>query len=246
MFCRGCITRPDQCCVCQIPCRTIELRPETLPEDLKDYFVPAEKLLTKALKVAQFQRDKQDAFIAGQLEIKLQKYETKKKSIEKLKQHYESLDAAVKEERVLIRKLREQRKSPGMLTASPNSPLWLCNQKDSLWSIAQAKDGSPRTPRVPTVGVASRSRWSSLVSQHSNMSVGSSNKSGGSAGPMRRPTISPIATFKKPADLVHTAKAGIYEQAVRNIDRAMQLPREPVVKANRRGSDIERARNGMF
>lgn len=243
MFCRSCGIGPGQCSVCKAPCRTVEIRSETLPDDLKDYFVPAEKLLTKALKVAQFQQGKQDAFIAGLLELKLRKYETKKKSIEKLKKHYDSLNSTVKKERLLIRKLREKRKSPGTLTASPNSPLWICSQKDALWSIAQAKDGSPRTPQHPNSGVSSGSRWSALASQRCSMSQSSSSSSGGSIGSMRRPTV---ATFKKPADLVKTAKAGIYEQAVRNIDRAMQRPSESVLKANRRKSDIDRARNGKF
>lgn len=249
MFCRQCATSLGQCCVCQAPCRTVEIRPDALPGDLKDYFIPAEKLLTKALKVAQFQRDKQDAYILGQLEIKIQKYEAKKKLIAKLRKHYESLNAAVKEEQALIRKLREQRKSPGMLTASPNSPIVVrSHMGSSLRIAAQTNAASPGTPMSLSPGAGSGSRWSNLMSQGSSASQRSSvgRRSGGSSAPPRRPSVSPIATFKKPADLVSTAKAGIYEQTVRNIDRAMQRSRESVVRANRRGNDIERARNGRF
>lgn len=248
MFCRQCGTSLGQCCVCKVPCRTVEIRPDALPGDLKDYFVPAERLLTKALKVAQFQRDKLDTYIAGQLEIKLQKYETKKKNIEKLKQHYESLNSAVKEEQALIRKLREQRKSPSMLAVSPNSPMLPRGQVSSLRMSAHVRAASPTVPMSQSSGSHhSGSRWTPLMSQASNASQSSSvGRASGGGIPARRPSVSPIATFKKPADLVSTAKAGIYEQQVRNIDRAMKRSRESVVRANRRSNDIERARNGRF
>lgn len=197
----------------------------------------------KTLKVIKFQHEKQDGYIAGRIGI-LEKYEAKKKSIIKLKEHYDELNTSIKKEEDLIRKLREQRKSPGVLAASPASPVVLGKRIDT-----QHIKGTPGTPiaqQWQTVasqsGSGSQSRWNTLMTQSPTVTPHSSRGD----VPSRRPSVSPIESFRKPTDLVSAAKAGIYEQTVRNIDRAMRRSTDTVVKANRRGNDIERARNLLF
>lgn len=262
MFCRRCASSTTDCTVCKQPCRIIELQKNKMPEQLNDYFVPAADLLTKSIKVANFQLQKQDAFIAGKLGI-LEKYEGKKQKHVKLREHYEALKKAIEEEFVLIRKMRDQRRSPSILNASPSGSLFFQSQ-DSL-RVATLKKYTPtdqqgmkRNRHVGSesgssgIGTGSGGLRREMTNSQASYASGAkritpgSRGSQSSTGSAKEPSISPIETFKKPNDLVATARPGIYQQTVRNIHNAMRRSTAAVVKVNNRGSDIDRARNAFF
>ncbi|KAL1404647.1 hypothetical protein pipiens_005278 [Culex pipiens pipiens] len=109
MFCRRCSpTDRTRCAVCSLEARIIDLCEQTMPEPLKEYFDLDDDQLTKSYKVAQFQSEKMDKLIARKLPV-LAKYEEKKQTIRKLKEHSDSLKQAILQETTLIRKLQERR-----------------------------------------------------------------------------------------------------------------------------------------
>ncbi|XP_038121801.1 zip homologous protein 3-like [Culex quinquefasciatus] len=243
MVCRRCVTgSATACSVCQREARIIELNDATMPEQLKEYFDQSDQL-TKSYKVTQFQMEKMDKFIAGKVHL-LAKYEEKKKTMKKLKEHSDALKKAILEETALIRKLYERRKSPGGSRSTPSSS-------------TSAAGGSTESLRVATLErnmqklTVKRTRTPATSSSESDLASKSS-------GSKRTPVSSPDEVFKVPtyspslrrvpssAELPASTRDRIYQQQVRNMDKAMSLPVGPKLKVKNRGSDIERARNMHF
>ncbi|XP_058817357.1 zip homologous protein 2-like [Topomyia yanbarensis] len=267
LFCRRCANSVTNCSLCKQPCRIIELRQDKLPEPLKDYFASGTDLLAKAVKVISFHLDKQDAFIANKIGL-LEKYEAKKLKFQKLKEHYESLKKAIDEEVAIMRRMRQQRKSPGILNISPAGPVYVRSQPDSLRvstlkkvtptsTLKRSRASGSNSSTSSDLGSGGGTRFDPSNSQVSNVSSSKrftpTSKSGSYQSPKlagsareRKPLVSPIETFKKPTDLATTARAGIYREAIRNINDAMKRLNQPVLKVSNRGSDIERARNVLF
>ncbi|XP_058448763.1 zip homologous protein 2-like [Malaya genurostris] len=260
MFCRRCANSVTNCTVCKIPCRIIELRKDALPEAIKDYFIPEQDLLSKVVKVTKFQLEKQDAFIANKISV-LDKYAAKKEKIRQLKEHYESLKKAINEEMTIISKMRQ----PGMLNNAPTEPVSMSSQSVSL-RISTLKKMTPTTAAqqaskrtrisrsssgssgIGTVnGTPCHASSSQVPSSSKRISPSPRPRTGFTSNERKsKPIISPIESFKKPADLVSSARPGIYREAMRNISKAMERPNQPVLKFSNRGNDIERARNVIF
>uniref|UniRef100_A0A1Q3FZV7 RING-type domain-containing protein n=1 Tax=Culex tarsalis TaxID=7177 RepID=A0A1Q3FZV7_CULTA len=251
MVCRRCTGGGSRtnCAVCQREARIIELNDETMPEQLKEYFDQSDQL-TKSYKVTQFQMEKMDKYIAGKVHL-LAKYEEKKKTMKKLKDHSDALKKAILEETTLIRKLYERRKSPG--GSARNTPS----------SANLAAGGSSESLRVATLErnmqklAVKRTRTPATSSSESDLAT-TRPQSSKSSGSKRTPVSSPDDVFKVPtyspslgrvpssAELPASTRDRIYQQQVRNMDKAMSLPSGSNLKVKNRGSDIERARNMHF
>lgn len=272
VVCRRCSKSSTICSVCEQPCRITEFCREKFLESMKDYFSPGMERLWKAFKISKFQAERQDLYISARLD-QLEKYETKKQKILKIKEYYDSFTKYIDDEMSAIRKLRARRKSTNALKLLPPGTLFL-PQMDSLRISTSKKEvplseSAQRLKRTrssstdtSTQSSMKKSTPPSRTRHSSSLRKATENKPKGTPISQSSSTknISPFSfepasvyrtatnteIYQKSNDLVCTARDGIYQEAVRNINNATKKRMEPVPRFAYRGSDIERARNVIF